>query len=971
MVATDNEFNYMRGDLAEQGVLLNETSADEHVGEIERFIRTIKERVRATYNSLPFEKAPGKLVTEMINAAVYWWNSFPGNSGVSECLSPGEIVLRRGLDYHRHCQLEFGEYVQTHEATDNSMAPRTVGALALRPSGNAQGGHLFYSLATGKVLNRNHWTPLPMPQEVIDRVALLAGDVPPGLTFLDRLQEVIGDDPLLLDFFQDGDLAGMDLAGIGPAEELVDEEDLDFGQGNEGQESDDEEDPGYEHEEYGGDAEEDDTSEEDPDEGPADEPDAPEPAENDPAEGNLEDEFNERYGERSERYSLRPRRRVSYAHLHGTIKGRRPIAGGGIGRRGDSMASRDRMDADPESTRAGHNQRSAGAGRVTTDGGAGHNQRSASARANPASVDTHDKSGAPAHTAKAIAVVKTPETEQHHEMESQSDSGMAEQSEDALIGFVMTQVSMKRGLKMFGRKGEEAVEAELQQLHDRGVIEPVCANELSNAEKKEALAYLMFLKEKRTGKIKGRGCADGRKQRIYTTKQEASSPMVAIESILLSCVIDAEEGRHVATVDIPGAFMQADMDETVHMRLEGVMIDLLLNVAPQFGQFVTAEHGKKALYVRLAKALYGMIRAALLFYRKLLETLTGWGFHVNPYDPCVVNKTIDGKKCTILWHVDDLKISHARLQVVKDVIRKLNEVFGKEAPMTEWIGKIHDYLGMRIDYSLPGKVKISQVEYLQEVLAGLQKDMDGIAHTPAAAHLFDVNDKPDPLSPEEADFFHSSVAKLLFMCQRSRPDIQTAVAFLSSRVQAPDRDDYKKLRRVMQYIRGSLEQVRTMEADGTGLAKWWIDASFAVHPGMRGHMGGVLSLGKGATYTASRSQKTNTRSSTESELVGVYDILPQVLWTRNFLEAQGYGIKDSVLYQDNKSTILLAENGRASSSKRTRHINIRYFFITDLVKSGQVQIEHCPTQEMISDYFTKPLQGAAFRKLRRLIMNTE
>jgi hypothetical protein len=291
--------------------------------------------------------------------------------------------------------------------------------------------------------------------------------------------------------------------------------------------------------------------------------------------------------------------------------------------------------------------------------------------------------------------------------------------------------------------------------------------------------------------------------------------------------------------------------------------------------------------------------------------------------------------------------------------------------MTEWIGKVHDYLGMRIDYTAPGKVKISQVDYLQEVLAELPKDMDGVANTPAAAHLFDVNDKPDPLSPDEADFFHSNVAKLLFACQRSRPDIQTAVAFLSSRVQAPDRDDYKKLRRVMQYIRGSLDQVRTMEADGTGLAKWWIDASFAVHPDMRGHTGGVLSLGKGATYTASRGQKINTRSSTESELVGVYDILPQVLWTRNFLEAQGYGIKDSMVYQDNKSTMLLAENGRASSSKRTRHINIRYFFVTDLIKSGQIRIEHCPTQEMVSDYFTKPLQGAAFRKLRRLIMNTE
>jgi hypothetical protein len=237
--------------------------------------------------------------------------------------------------------------------------------------------------------------------------------------------------------------------------------------------------------------------------------------------------------------------------------------------------------------------------------------------------------------------------------------------------------------------------------------------------------------------------------------------------------------------------------------------------------------------------------------------------------------------------------------------------------------------------------------------------------------LFEVSSTPDLLPAEAAEMFHCNVAKLLFVSQRSRPDIQTAVAFLSTRVKAPDRDDYKKLRRVMQYLRGSLDLTRTMEADGTGIARWWIDASFAVHPNMRGHTGGVLTLGKGAAYTTSKGQKINTRSSTESELVGVYDVLPQVLWTQHFLEAQGYGVKDCVIYQDNMSTILLAENGKASSSKRTRHINIRYFFVTDLVKKGQVKVTHCPTEDMVSDYFTKPLQGSAFRKLRQLIMNTD
>ena len=132
-----------------------------------------------------------------------------------------------------------------------------------------------------------------------------------------------------------------------------------------------------------------------------------------------------------------------------------------------------------------------------------------------------------------------------------------------------------------------------------------------------------------------------------------------------------------------------------------------------------------------------------------------------------------------------------------------------------------------------------------------------------------------------------------------------------------------------------------------------------------------MSLGKGTIYNTSTRQKLNTKSSTESELVGVNDVMPQILWTRYFLESQGYGVKESIIYQDNQSSILLEKNGRGSSSKRTRHINIRYFFVTDRVQNKEVSIEYCPTGEMIADFFTKPLQGSIFRKFRAFIMNLD
>ena len=129
-----------------------------------------------------------------------------------------------------------------------------------------------------------------------------------------------------------------------------------------------------------------------------------------------------------------------------------------------------------------------------------------------------------------------------------------------------------------------------------------------------------------------------------------------------------------------------------------------------------------------------------------------------------------------------------------------------------------------------------------------------------------------------------------------------------------------------------------------------------------------MTFGRGAIQSLSRKQKLNTKSSTEAELVGADDASTMILWTRLFLEQQGYPIDQNILYQDNKSTILLQENGKRSSSKRTRALNIRYFFLTDQIEKGNVTVKYCPTNEMLGDYWTKPLQGRKFELFRDVIM---
>ena len=138
---------------------------------------------------------------------------------------------------------------------------------------------------------------------------------------------------------------------------------------------------------------------------------------------------------------------------------------------------------------------------------------------------------------------------------------------------------------------------------------------------------------------------------------------------------------------------------------------------------------------------------------------------------------------------------------------------------------------------------------------------------------------------------------------------------------------------------------------------------------MRSHTVGTMTLGKGIIYGCSTKQKLNTKSSIEAELVGIDDVMPIILWVRYFMEAQGFVVNNNIVHQDNTSTMKIEENGRSSSGKRTSHINIRYYFVTDRIKADDISVKYCPTEMMIADFFTKPLQGKSFRIFRNLIMN--
>lgn len=239
----------------------------------------------------------------------------------------------------------------------------------------------------------------------------------------------------------------------------------------------------------------------------------------------------------------------------------------------------------------------------------------------------------------------------------------------------------------------------------------------------------------------------------------------------MTCVIDAYEGRDVATVDIPGAFLQTKWpsdEKKVHVVLDDRMAELLAKISPEtYERYIASKRGKKYIYCELTCALYGTVKAALLFWIKLTKSLKMRGFQINPYDWCIANKNISGSQLTIVWHVDDLKISHKDKAVVDEIIKSLRSEYEIIGQMTVRRGHVHDYLGMELDFSKPRQISICMESYLNEIFEEV-KDielMQGTATTPAADHLFKTRLNAEKLDAATADHFHHLVAKLQWVTQ--------------------------------------------------------------------------------------------------------------------------------------------------------------------------------------------------------------
>ena len=939
-IHADNEFDIKR--LKEKVSPTNMViyAANEHVPVVERSICSIKERCRSTCHSVPYRWYTRLMTKHLIEGTVEWMNSFPSENGISDTLSPNNIVLGKGKPDMSKTKITFGSYAMVYEGTTNTMKARSVPGIALNES-NEHGGHFFMSLYTGLKIHGYKWTELPIDDDVIDRVEEMADK--------QKAPKMINRSPLF-----------EWRPGVPIEDEIFEIEELHDNNNDADSVKSEERDKSFQDDEDKNDA------------------DVPEDEDVviDIDNNIVTDQESDINSEESDKNEDQDK-----ASIH---DGDEDVSFGS-----EDIDDNIHINFDPDSDISDTEMPTISEELEDIESTVEEQEELRSADTNNRPRRANAGTGVDrlqvGSAGKYYTSVKNMQLMQakSQNKDDLAAVGMRELLHKA-VGIIMTQfkadeqryaqMPAKKGIKLFKKRAIAAMMKEFKQLVNgavpgKSVVEGVDPKKLTRLDIEKALEAVNLIKEKRSGEIKGRTCANGSQQWRYLKKYETvSSPTLSLEALFATLIIDVFEKRDIAIFDVLGAFLQLEVSEEkiIHMVLRGEFVDIMCEVNPEFKQYITTDkRGNKVLYLKVIRAIYGCIEAALLWYNLHKETLEEMGFELNPYDRCVANAMINGSQCTMCWYVDDNKVSHKDSKVVDDIIQKISEIFGD---LTTTRGNKHKFLGMDFEITDDKKIKITMKDQLLECVDAFGEDIDENVSSPAAKHLNDIDEEEDLLEKKRQELFHSIVAKVLWLEKRVRPDLEPAIAFLSTRCGKCTMSDWKKLRRVLAWIKQTIDDPRIIGATSLEDLFTWVDASFGIHKNMRGQTGDCMSMGWGVMHGRSSKQKLNTRSTTESELVGVSEYLPYNIWAILFLEMQGYKILQNILFQDNKSAILMEMNGRNSCTGNSRHINVRYFWIKDRVDKGEVKIKHCPTDLMLADYFTKPLQGKIFHIYRDIIM---
>lgn len=551
-----------------------------------------------------------------------------------------------------------------------------------------------------------------------------------------------------------------------------------------------------------------------------------------------------------------------------------------------------------------------------------------------------------------------------------ANAGMRRKDEN--FSYAFSQFTVKEGLRRHGDHAKKAVIAEFKQLFEtKKALIPVALKSLDAKKRRKILRSSMFLKEKFDAfgefeKLKGRLVGDGRMQ-DRSLYQDLKSPTAKIESIFTCLTIASMNKLNMAKVDVGGAYLNAliESGDEIFMEINRDITAVLVEALPNVKKFVT-ERG--TLIVKVVKALYGLVQSAALWHDTLVTFLKSLGFVQNDIDPCVMNKKIDDHMITIILYVDDILIMS---KVKNEIAWLIGELEREYEEVSVEAGNKFTYLGMGLTVQSDHSIELSMEKYIEDVhKVFFGKDAKIKTYTtPCNQSLFE-KPKGKLLNESRKKRFHTVVAMLLYLCKRTRIDIQLPTLFLCTRVRDPYTSDEIKLIRLLGYLKLTSNKTRIIRCQLPEAKRIvaYVDASFAVHYDAKGHTGLVQMFLGCVIDSECGKQKIATKDSTESELVGVSDKLAKIQRQHDFLKSQGIELDGPpVIFQDNTSTMTLIRK-IGKNFMRTKHLEARRAIVNEQCNEGSVIIEYMNTKDMVADALTKPLGGKMFYKFANILM---
>jgi hypothetical protein len=464
--------------------------------------------------------------------------------------------------------------------------------------------------------------------------------------------------------------------------------------------------------------------------------------------------------------------------------------------------------------------------------------------------------------------------------------------------------------------------------------------------------WVLGIKQDVNGKperYKARLCARGFTQEYGVDYDETFSPVAHFNSIRVFLAVAVWLKMNVQQMDVKTAFLNGQLEEEIYMRQP-----------PGF-----EVKGKETHVCKLQKSLYGLKQSPRQWNITMNEFLNGIGFKNCTADPCVYLKKESDKMIMIALYVDDLIIGSNCSSLMNQTKQNLNERFAMKD-----LGQLKFCLGIEVRWNKDGTCALRQKHYVLETLEKFNMADCKPVSTPMAPGQKLSKAMCATTDNEKAQManvpYRSAVGSLIYMVTGTRPDIAVAVGEVSKYLENPGEQHWMAVKRILRYLKGTADWSLICKTDSINLVGY-ADADWAGDlDSRRSTTGYVFQIGGFPVCWKSKRQPTVALSTSEAEYMSIASAAQTAVWLRRLLQDLGFTQdKATEIFEDNQGCIAMAKN--PINHERTKHIDIKYHFIREMVESALIKLTYLQTEDMLADVLTKGLARDRHQRLCSMI----